>query len=156
MKQRCHGDSRSDSEGAGQGDRVSMVRSPNPGDSPGCAEQGPSARGTPWGQDQSQLLPLRACPGIHPANLPLPPQGWAWARHLSQQDEDPQGRERQGRAPHTSQPQWSFYFLRKCGSKGTKADIQAVPTGRDKNSFPQHSLASEVMHPPKILSLHLN
>lgn len=40
--------------------------------------------------------------------------------------------ERQGRAPPTSQPQKSFYFLRKCGTKGTKADIPAVPTGWDK------------------------
>lgn len=75
----CHGDSRSDSEGAGQGDRVWVVRSPKPR----CAGQGPSAGGTAWGQGPEPAAVPQSCPGI-PAGHGFPG-------------------DRQGRAPHTSQ-----------------------------------------------------
>lgn len=106
MKWKCHGDSRSDSEGVGQGD----------------CEWSPKPRGHPGDTLGTEL---RAFPG----------PGFPG--------------ERQERAPHTSIV--LFSFLRKCGTKATKADIPAVPTGRDKNS-----VSTTLEHPLQMLSLHSN
>lgn len=97
---------------------------------PRVCRAGSQCQGDTGYRDQSQLLSLRAFPGTHPANLPLPQD---WAGHLSQQDMDSQGRGREGLLTPPSLNK-SFYFLRKCVTKGTKAGIPAVPTGRDKNA----------------------
>lgn len=88
---------------------------------------GSQCQGDTRDRDQSQLLSLRAFPSCQP-----PPATGLGRAPLPAGHGFPG--ERQGRAPHTSQPQQSSYFLRKSGTKGTKAGIPAVPTGRDKNS----------------------
>lgn len=80
-----------------------------------------------WGQGSEPA----AVPQTFPSCQPPPATGLGWAPLPAGHGFPGEG---QGRAPHTSQPQKSSYFLRKSGTKGTKAGIPAVPTGRDKNS----------------------
>lgn len=101
------------------------------GDSPGQGEQCRAHwRGQSCPSDALGTV-IRALPapgaGIHRANLPWRCRAGPGLGTSASSTQRLPG-QRQGRAAHTSQPQWSFYLLR------TKANIPTVPRGRDKGS----------------------